>query len=423
MPEHLSRPMIITVRGHPSSSNGRSAIATKLASHLKYTLMDQDDVAKTLQDSFPSSSPAAQNLSELSFKLLRQIASAQVGSNLGVIINSPHLKHPHLDQLKQLVSSRGGELILIQCRPPDEIDDYDVAGVRKLTVDTSEPFDVKEFVAEHLWLRPSAAQAIALQAKMEKPNIPRGKLAKTPSLRPPRKVIERIPRHLHALTLLNKPKNEGGVLYCKHCQESISGPCYQCRDCDEYIFDKSCAETPSNLEFIRRNCPDYLKATEPKEYGFRETQKCNMCEENKGFSRDCHDCLFQTTMKGQFLPIVVNHDSHAHPLNLIIMPISLNYEYGCCGCGEFGKSISYRCHGCNFNLHVRCVLLPPTACSPHHPLHVLTLAYDALDHNYWEKSYCVVCRKETNPEQWFYSCSLCNIVIHTGCANAADVLP
>ncbi|XVF06190.1 hypothetical protein REPUB_Repub06bG0026100 [Reevesia pubescens] len=428
MQEQPSLPMIIVVRGHSSSSTGRSKVATKLANYLKYSLIDQDVVAKTLQDSFPSSSDlqplsASQNdLSNLSFNVLYQIASDQLRtSNLGVIINSPLSNHTHLDQLKQLViNSQSAELILIQCRPPDEIDDYDVGGRgRKLTVDTTEPFHVEEFVSQHLHLSPSLPQAAPLQPKTEKPNIPKGSLVKNPSFRPAKRVTERIlHRHLHALTLFNKPKNEVGVLYCKRCQGSISGPYYQCLDCDEYIFDKSCAESAP----VQQKCPDYLKAREPKEYRFSEKQmyKCNICElEKKGFSRDCHDCLFQTNMKGEFLPIVVNHESHAHHLNLIIMPPTLNYEYGCCGCGEFGKSISYRCYDCNFNLHVDCVLLPRIAATRHHE-HPLRLTYDALDHDYWEKSYCEACKKERNPELWFYSCPVCDTVTHIGCASATD---
>ncbi|XP_022720080.1 uncharacterized protein LOC111277910 [Durio zibethinus] len=425
MQEEPSRPMIIVVRGKPSSRPGRSKVATQLANYLRYPLFDQDDLAPALQDSLPSSSlqppqsASQNNLSDSSFKILQQIASAQLRtSKLGVIINSPLTNHFHLDQLKQLANSQGAELMLIQCQPPDEIDDYDVGQRgRKITVDTNE-FHMEEFVSEHLLRVRPLPRSVALQPNIGKLNIPKGNLVKTPSLRTAKRVTERIPlRHLHALTY--KPKNnEGGALHCKCCQNEISGPFYQCLDCDEYIFDKACAESP-DLDQVRQNCPDYLKAREPKEYRFSEICKCNICEEKKLSFLDCHDCLFQTNMKSKFLPIVVNHESHAHPLNLIIMPPSLNYEFGCCGCGEFGKSISYRCYDCNFNLHVGCVSLPRTASSKHDK-HTLRLTYDALDHNYWDKSYCVVCKKERNPEQWFYFCPICDTVTHIGCARATD---
>ncbi|KAL4353541.1 hypothetical protein GQ457_06G020250 [Hibiscus cannabinus] len=419
--------MIIVVRGHASSSTGRSKIASQLSNHTNFPLFHQDDVSKALQASFPSTSssiqppppppPAPQNdLTLLSFKILHQMASSQLRLNHGVIINSAISDHIHLDQLNQLAKSQGVDLILIQCRPPDEIDDYDVgAGGRKLTVNTTEPFRVEEFVSQHL-----PGLAVAPQPKAEKPHVPKGKPVKTPSLKHHKRVTESIHRHLHALVLSNKPKNEDRN--CKRCRQSIPGLCYHCLDCDEYIFHKSCAEDPGNLELV----PDYLKAKDPKGYGFPEKQrhKCSICEEEskgRGFSRDCHDCLFETNMKLKegSLPIVVNHESHSHPLNLIIMPISINYEYGCYGCGEFGKSISYRCYDCNINLHVGCASLPRTA-SSEHDKHTLRLVYDvaAVDHNYLEKCYCQVCKKEVNPEQWFYSCSICDTVTHIVCASA-----
>ncbi|TYJ39036.1 hypothetical protein E1A91_A04G038100v1 [Gossypium mustelinum] len=174
----------------------------------------------------------------------------------------------------------------------------------------------------------------------------------------------------------------------------------------------------ADLEVVRQSCPKNLRASkEATEYEIRpEKQKrCETCElNNKDFSVSCRDCIFKTNMEGKFLPLIINHGSHPHPLNLIMMPTSYDYKFRCCGCGELGKSISYRCYDCNFNLHVGCVLLEPTASSSRHR-HSLTLVYDSLEDTYWDNNICGFCNNERNRDHWFYYCSTCEIVAHIGC--------
>ncbi|OMO98998.1 C1-like protein [Corchorus olitorius] len=259
-------------------------------------------------------------------------------------------------------------------------------------------------------------------------------LMKIPSLRPSREKVvpPKIFKHLHELASLSKSKTEklAAALLCKGCQQplvSASDPnIYKCAEpeCNEFIFHKSCAEVPGNLELVRKNCPEFLKAREP-EYGFQkeQIQKCKICEEDHNRNRDayeCSDCLVQINIKGKFLPIVVIHESHTHPLNLIMVPISVNYEFGCCGCGELGKSISYRCFDCNFNLHVDCLLLPRTLSGVKNNKQSLRLTYGSLEENWWDKTHCKVCNKEISPEYWFYYSPATESVTHIGCVSAVD---
>ncbi|KAG8492404.1 hypothetical protein CXB51_009684 [Gossypium anomalum] len=380
--ENPNFPMIIAVIG-PSS---RSAVACELAKHLECHLIDEDDIIPTLQHSLPSSSTAAvaesETLKDLFFKLVTQIATTQVIKlNLRLII-STMLPHPfHIDKLKQLADSAAASLAIVQCiQAQDATDGYRFEGVQKFTVDPKR-FDANNFLAEMS-----------------------GKVAKRNST------------HLHALSLHNnyKPVTESGK--CKRCQKLISVPMYRCMECDEYIFHKSCAEDPDNLKLVRKSCPKYLRASkEPSEYDLppKKLKSCEMCELNKkDFSVSCRDCIFETNMEGKFLPLIINHESHLHPLNLIMMPPSFDYKFRCCGCGELGKSISYRCYDCNYNLHVGCVLLELTASSSRHS-HNLTLVYESLEDTYWDKTSCEFCDKERNPEQWFYYCSTCEIVAHS----------
>ncbi|XP_021274884.1 uncharacterized protein LOC110409755 isoform X2 [Herrania umbratica] len=263
MQELVDRPMILAVKGHLQKP--RVEVACKLAKHLKYPLIDQDEITSVLQTS--------EHFDEISFDIVLKIASMQLTElKLAVIISTPLSQDTHFDKLKHLEKSAGAILVIIQCLPKDGSSDYDIGGVSKLTVDTTKQFDVEDFVLKEL-----------------------------------DKVKKRIYRHLHALTFSNKPNIETR-LQCKRCREVISGPSYQCiLGCDEYIFDKACAELQVDLEQVRKNCPDYLTRREPEYLFPRELrQNCNICEYNgREFSDSCHDCLFQTNLKDAMIATLI----------------------------------------------------------------------------------------------------------------------
>ncbi|GKV14862.1 hypothetical protein SLEP1_g25669 [Rubroshorea leprosula] len=371
-------PMIIAVKGNPIE-------AVELAKHLRYSFINHQDIASNLQQSLPSSSGAATpQLDDLCFNIVCQVASTQLKMEIRVVISVPLHKRIHFNQLEKLAQSADASLMVVQCQTQDERDDLDVRGVVKLAVDTSTPFNVEKLVKMML----DARELLKLKC------------------------------HFHALKLYTDGKDEQNRnLHCKRCSEDISGPSYQCVECDKHNFHKSCAELASSLDGLRENCPTYLKGNKPNYKYFSKQHRCESCEvSNSDFSEDCHHCLFQTNMKLGHLPIVLQHKSHAHPLSLIIMPHAQNYKYACCGCGELGECISYRCVDCNFNLHISCVLLPHVLKSIRH-IHLLALYYglgeDDLD---YEDSQCNVCNNGRNLENWVYVCEECKWVAHIACA-------
>lgn len=367
--------MILAVKAH--SKDLRGEVAYKLAKHLKYPIIDQDEINLLLQNS------------DISFQIVLKIASNQLKElKLGVVISTPLCEKTHFENLKQLAKSADAVLVIIQCLPKDGSNDFDFRGVSRLIVDTrKKPFVAEDFVSEEL-----------------------------------DKVRKRIYRHLHELIFNNQVVDES-ELRCSRCEKVIQGPSYGCiLGCEDYVFDKACAELQGDLEHVWKNCPQYLKVREP-EYLFPKDKRhnCSRCRYNQqNFSDSCHDCLFQTNMKGEFLPIIFNHESHAHPLNLVMMPLSYSYEFKCAGCGDFGHSISYRCYDCNFNLHVSCILLPLKV-SYSYDKHPLRLTYDSLEQNYLDKSYCEACKEERNPEHWFYYCPACESSIHLYCVTNQSI--
>ncbi|XP_040948279.1 uncharacterized protein [Gossypium hirsutum] len=265
--------MVIAVIG-PSS---RGAVASELAKHLHFHLIDEDDIIPTSQHSLPSSSAAAVAESKTLnsfFELVIQIAKT-IRLNQGLII-STKLSHSSLiDDLKQLAGTADERLVIVQCiEAQDASYRYQFEGVQVFTVDPKR-FDANNLLAE-------------MSSKVAKRNS----------------------THLHALSLYNnyQPFTESGKgLKCKRCLELISGPMYQCMECNEYIFHKSCAEDPCDLKLVRQSCPKNLRASkEPPGYELppEKQKKCETCELNKkDFSVSCRDCIFKTNMEVRMLRV------------------------------------------------------------------------------------------------------------------------
>lgn len=140
--------------------------------------------------------------------------------------------------------------------------------------------------------------------------------------------------HLHALFLSEKPKKD--KLVCKRCLKFISDQNYYCDECDEFILHKSCAETPDQIKATAQNCPQYLWEISPK-YEFSNTHKCSNCDE---FSTSRYDSVLETNLQCGFLPAILHHKWHEHPLNFIIMPHGFSYQYLCCTGGKLGNLLA-----------------------------------------------------------------------------------
>uniref|UniRef100_A0A2P2QYA3 P-loop containing nucleoside triphosphate hydrolase protein n=1 Tax=Rhizophora mucronata TaxID=61149 RepID=A0A2P2QYA3_RHIMU len=201
--------MVIAMKGHPGT--GKSTLAHALASSLRIPLIDKDDVRDSTfpLQSYLSPPPATATanptasklLNDLSYQVIWQIALTQLRLGLSVIVDSPLSRRSHLDRLLHLASLTGACLVIVECKPSDEVEwrrrlerrgsgaaddhrqegaagawhkpsewqdlerlvegyggctDYDVGHVPKLVVDTTAPVGldqiastVKAFLASH----------------------------------------------------------------------------------------------------------------------------------------------------------------------------------------------------------------------------------------------------------------------------------
>ncbi|EOY18286.1 Cysteine/Histidine-rich C1 domain family protein, putative [Theobroma cacao] len=203
--------------------------------------------------------------------------------------------------------------------------------------------------------------------------------------------------HEHNLVLYDEVRDDK---YCDCCSLLIETSFYHCSKCDFYLH-KSCAELPMKSRGFFAPLPLNLI---PNHFF-----KCILCGSLRtGFAYKCEgSCLCV-----QCAELPLSYTSQAHKKHLLFFYMKYNGQCNACGTSIIGGS-TYRCKGCNFNLHALCALAPLTArhkCDEHS----LKLTYHEVN-DYSESHSCDICEKRRNPNIWFYHCALCDKSAHPKC--------
>ncbi|XP_010274284.1 PREDICTED: uncharacterized protein LOC104609609 [Nelumbo nucifera] len=106
----------------------------------------------------------------------------------------------------------------------------------------------------------------------------------------------------------------------------------------------------------------------------------------------------------------LHHVLHDHVLVEVFLP----QEFRCNGCRTLGIGLRYRCHGCDFDLHLYCSTCPMTLpCHMHsdHPLSLLRQPQGLMMQG--NGRLCNVCRDSL--QGIFYACPLCDFDAHPIC--------
>ncbi|XP_048234874.1 uncharacterized protein LOC112536142 isoform X1 [Ricinus communis] len=288
----LPSPMIIAMKG--PSNNKKLEIASSLAQFLHYPLIDEEDVTLDLKNSltgFPK---------ELPFKIVTQITKTQLQVKLQVIINTSLSQDTHIDHWLELARSKGAHLLIVECtNEGSQGSEHGVGYAPVLRIDISKPFTVEEFV-------PTIMNAVEFHEKANHEGKSQPEVSKEIT-----QVHETIPQrifmeaHAHEFSFTTEPKMDSTKLRCNYCEDFISGPTYQCIECDGFILHKSCAET-QKIQVI----PELFYLTScPSVYSFPREDKCRLCDH---YSSNCNHCLLQTHIKCRFLPTICQYEKHTH---------------------------------------------------------------------------------------------------------------
>ncbi|XP_057506730.1 uncharacterized protein LOC130789949 isoform X2 [Actinidia eriantha] len=223
--------------------------------------------------------------------------------------------------------------------------------------------------------------------------------------------------HNHPLIFFNVPRDadlcheneqyrlneENKDKICSACDQTIWASFYGCRLC-HFFLHKWCVKLPDKLKHRLHPHPLMLR----KEI-YKPGRKffCNNCfDDCKGFRFQCFkpDCThgYCLDVKCASLPSSIVHEIHEHPL---LLKKDCQTE-GCAACHRNSLIASFGCATCNFSLHYKCALLPPTF-SHRYDEHPFILKYGPIEDGP-DEYICEFCEDEIDPKWWFYHCINCD---------------
>ncbi|GKV34571.1 hypothetical protein SLEP1_g42933 [Rubroshorea leprosula] len=221
--------------------------------------------------------------------------------------------------------------------------------------------------------------------------------------------------HPHPLVLVEDQEIDwiSIVYHCSACKEVVEGSSYTCSEC-EFCLHKSCAELSREINHPFH--PSHrLILYEQSQYpgGF----VCNSCRKVKGneeFVYHCSSCQFDLDIRCALLPKLITgdfpklkHFSHEDSLFFLQNHYIEPQDQSCSACEEPISGPVYCCFDCLFFLHQKCFELPLEIKHPSHRKHSLALLPKPPNHP--EKCSCHLCTKAYNG--FIYYCSLCEFGI------------
>ncbi|KAG6392088.1 hypothetical protein SASPL_146297 [Salvia splendens] len=240
--------------------------------------------------------------------------------------------------------------------------------------------------------------------------------------------------HKHLLTLHeNDDGNQSWRRVCNSCTQYVSPPFYRCSDCPDFYLHGCCARLPTRIVHRAHGghrLKLYHKA--PNSDSISAGFSCIGCHLwCNGFAYSCESCDFTLDVVCALITPAITHKPHKSNHFLFMSPtITFLTDKKCSCCSSTLTGICYSCSSCtDFNLHVRCALLPRTvrhAFDPHPLLLTTTGPREAKGGcSSQDEFFCEVCEENLEgegPPRWHYSCGECDQWFHYDCIPSVDRL-
>ena len=214
-----------------------------------------------------------------------------------------------------------------------------------------------------------------------------------------------------------------GEYICRGCQESVFGPYYYCRECEQgridIILHKSCAKLPLGLHHPLHPIHPLIlfdeKTHYPEQEDDKQKTKCQLCNESRRqYTYRCYRCDFNLHATCASLPPTIeSSEVHHHPLT----PFWKWMMFTCDLCGQEVKGIPNQCPLCSYCIHNTCASLPRMLQVKHHR-HPFHLTHSSLEVELHQSNsrFCLLCAQSVNTNYGFYYCSKCDLIAHLDCA-------
>ncbi|XP_027181716.1 uncharacterized protein LOC113780098 [Coffea eugenioides] len=203
------------------------------------------------------------------------------------------------------------------------------------------------------------------------------------------------------------------LLVCDVCIEPICSSddlhYYACVECG-YFVHLTCSNLPPELHVPKHpQHPFSLRYTRNAVGLFR----CGACRRaTNAACYYCEPCELSICIKCASASMMTSSVKHAGHKKHLLTPFQSSNP--CTACGDtYRGGFGFTCEDCHFYVCYDCALLPPTTTQrwDKHPLHLIYPPY--FEH--LEEFYCMLCKKEINPNHWMYHCRECDYSLHPLC--------
>ncbi|GLT32926.1 hypothetical protein SLA2020_075560 [Shorea laevis] len=216
--------------------------------------------------------------------------------------------------------------------------------------------------------------------------------------------------HPHPLVLVEEEIDWISIIYyCSACHQRV-----------DFCLHKSCAELPRKINHpFHLDHPLILYEKGCDQYPGFKFYRCNSCRKRyksgeELFFYHCSSCEFDLDVRCALLPNLITgdflkrkHFSHQHSLFFIQNHYIEPQDRSCSACEEPISGPVYCCFDCEFFLHQKCFELPLEINHPSHRKHSLTLLPNPPPHPEGCSSH--LCSKAY--KGFIYYCSLCEFGI------------
>ncbi|XP_039029707.1 uncharacterized protein LOC120164001 [Hibiscus syriacus] len=227
--------------------------------------------------------------------------------------------------------------------------------------------------------------------------------------------------HDHPMVFNDVQSNQTKEVTCSRCGEMVFGSSFSCSECEFYLH-KKCAEAPPEIRHpYHRDHPLVLLPKSPYEKG---RAICNFCGKTcEKFIYHC-SCELDLHVKCALLSFDIAEkvlgELKRVPLKVPLVSADDNDEEleraKCFVCREPLLGSMHFSPDCGFNLHKKCVELPPKINYPLHKDHPLFLQMRIQGLS------CNLCHRRLPVFGFNYSCSPCKFALHITCAELPPTL-
>ena len=189
--------------------------------------------------------------------------------------------------------------------------------------------------------------------------------------------------HKHYLIISHNEVEIHDYKLSEGCMQSTTAPFYSCQQCN-YFLHSTCARLPLKMRHPKHR---HLLTLSARGNLIDGLVNCNACAHySHGFAYKCHDCDYNLDIRCCLIPKTFKHEGHLHSPFHAISSVEK-----CSACDRSKNNGVFVCAKCNFALGFECATLPLKA-KYEYDSHPFSLTYNVENDS--GEYYCLICEKK-----------------------------